>query len=345
MSTITPNGISFDGLHSYTDFGLWLVARPDTGSPQPKLNRVEVPGMDGIIDMTEINAGEVKFSNRTMVFRFAGKVDINDQAAFKTKIMDALHGKRIEKIILDEDSLWYYSGRVTVQFPESKPWKVYCTITVDADPYAMRNNLHSVSLLPSTHTIEQQSVKLADDDSAQLYVSNFSLGTRVFPVGFDASFGFTQFSIVWDASATWWDGPKQIEVYDATGHYLWKTVDPFRLDYSVSVTFVELTQAGLDLTKIYRVQIVGIGGCTLTVEADLAHIEVQNERKPVVPGFYMRANEAVKIMVNGETFEIPPGRYQDAKIMLHGGTNDVYIGANESANITFFAMSFRGGKL
>lgn len=345
MATITPNGISFDGLHSYTDFGLWLVARPDTGSPEPKLNRVEVPGMDGIIDMTEVNAGEVKFNNRTMVFQFAGKVNINEQAAFKTKIMDALHGKRFEKIILDEDSLWYYSGRVTVQFPEAKPWKVYCTITVDADPYAMYTIRHVVGLLPSSHTIEQQSVKLADDSSDMDYDSDFLLGTKVFPVGFDVSFGFTQFSIVWDTSVAWHDMLKRIDVYDSDDHQFTKIVSPSRLDYSVSVTFNELTQAGIDLTKVYRVRITGIGNGTLTTEAQLAHIEVQNERKPVVPEFLLTANDAVNIMVNGEVFEIPVGYYKDAKIMLHSGVNDIYIGENQSTNITVFGMFYRGGKL
>lgn len=345
MATATPNGITFDGLHSYTDFGLWLVARPDTGSPQPKLNRVEVPGMDGIIDMTEVNAGDVKFYNRTMVFRFAGKVEISEQAAFKAKIMDALHGKRIEKIILDEDSLWYYSGRVTVQFPEAKPWKIYCTITVDADPYAMYTIRHVVGLQPSSHTIEQQSVKLADDSSEMDYDSDFLLGTKVFPVGFDSSFGFTQFSIVWDTSVVWRDMLKRIDVYDSNDHQFTKIVSPSRLDHSVSVTFNELTQDGIDLTKVYRVHITGIGGGTLTTEAQLAHIEAQNERKPVVPEFLLEASDAVNIMVNGEVFEIPVGYYKDAKIMLHSGVNDIYIGENQSANITVFGMFYRGGKL
>lgn len=345
MATITPNGISFDGLHSYTDFGLWLVARPDTGSPQPRLNRVEVPGMDGIIDMTEINAGEVKFSNRTMVFRFAGKVNINEQAAFKAAIMDALHGKRIEKIILDEDSLWYYSGRVTVQFPEAKPWKVYCTITVDAEPYAIRTIENVVPMNPSVYDIETQIVTLAENTSAFPYNSVFELGTKVFPNGIDTSIGFTALKISWTDDSPWLSSPKVITINDADGNVFSREYVPPQSAHELTISASTLTQAGIDLSKVYRVTVSGIGNCALTSEANLAYIEVQNTRKPVVPRFLLVADAPMQIMVNGVPHEIPVGAYQSAEIMLHGGKNEIYVAENQSANITMFLMSYRGGKL
>ena len=346
MATATPNGITFDGLHSYTDFGLWLVARPDTGSPRPKLNQVEVPGMDGTLDMTEVNAGEVKFTNRTMVFRFAGKVGINDHAAFKAAIMDALHGKRIEKIILDEDSLWYYSGRVTVQFPEAKPWKVYCTITVDADPYAIRTIENVVPMNPSVYDIETQIVTLAENTSTNPYVSIFELGTKVFPNGLNTSFGFTALKISWTDASPWLGNrPKTVTVNDADGNEFTQQYSPALSAHEITVAFTTLTQAGIDLSKVYRVTVSGIGQCTLTSEASLAYIEVQNTRKPVVPRFLLEADTPVQIMVNGVSHEIPVGAYQSAEIMLHGGKNEIYVSANQAANITMFLMSYRGGKL
>lgn len=342
-----PNGVTFDGLHSYTDFGLWLVARPDTGSPKPKLNQVEVPGMDGAIDMTEVNAGEVKFSNRTMVFSFAGKVGISEQAAFKTKIMDALHGKFIKKIILDEDSLWYYSGRVTVQFPEVKPWKVYCTITVDAEPYAQNVFTYALTLEPVMYEVETQEVIIADASSQTMlrpWLSVFALGTKVFPEGLPAPFGST-LKIGWNDPPTSWMTVKTIKVYDADGDVYTHNFTPAESARAEYVTFSDIEQAGVDLAKVYRVDVFGVGECTLSTEAHLAHIPVANKRKTVVPTFELNADVPVKIMVNGVSKEVPIGESQSAEIVLRGGMNDIYVADNPSANIRFFMMYYREGRL
>lgn len=338
------NGVSFDGLHSYTDFGLWLVARPDTGSPKPKLNRVEVPGMDGIIDMTEVNAGEVKFSNRTMVFQFAGMVNISEQTAFKTKIINALHGKRIEKIILDEDSMWYYTGRVTVQFPKSNSWKVYCTITVDAEPYAQNIFMYALSLDPLDYEVETEVITIAENSSKIRFMSVFALGTKVFPDGLDAQFG-SILKIGWNDTPLDLTTVKHICVYDSDGGICAHDFTPSESARVEYLTFTEIEQAGVDLAKVYQIEVIGIGNCTLSAEANLAHIPVENKRKTVVPSFTLAANAPVSIMVNGVSKEVPIGATQSAEIVLRSGMNDIYVADNPLANIRLFMMYYREGKL
>ena len=95
------NGVRFDGLHSFHDLDMWLSERPDWGSPEPKLNLVEIPGADGVLDLTEANAGDVKFNNRQITLTFAAMVKAEEQERFKSRIMNTLHGKVIQQIIPD----------------------------------------------------------------------------------------------------------------------------------------------------------------------------------------------------------------------------------------------------
>lgn len=137
-------GVSFGNYHSYDSWGLILSSK-EIQSPAPKTNHVEVEGGDGVLDYTEY-FGDVKYNNRTLSFTFTAWKD--SQADFLTLYSDihnAIHGKKM-KVILDDDSEFYYFGRVRVN-----EWKMNkkiqeITIEVDAEPYKMKNALTSVSV-------------------------------------------------------------------------------------------------------------------------------------------------------------------------------------------------------
>ena len=83
----------------------------------------------------------------------------------------------------------------------------------------------------------------------------------------------------------------------------------------------------------------------MEAEANLAYIPVDNARKPVAPGFVLYADVPVSVMINGVAYEIPVGPSQMEETIIHGGINDVYVADNAAANITFFAIYLREGKL
>lgn len=130
------DGVTFGTKHSYRDWGLLLKSRPVISPPSPKTVYVDIPGSDGVIDLTESLTGDVKFDNRTIKCEFVVLDARNRWSDIYSEIMDYLHGQRI-KVRLDEDMAYYYEGRLQVN--EWKSDKVTSTITIEGDvePYKM----------------------------------------------------------------------------------------------------------------------------------------------------------------------------------------------------------------
>ena len=62
------DGVWFDDMHvGYTMDLIMNYARVST--PAAKIKKIEVPGMDGALDLTE-SLGEVKYNNRHISFKF-----------------------------------------------------------------------------------------------------------------------------------------------------------------------------------------------------------------------------------------------------------------------------------
>lgn len=130
------DGVTFGTKHSYRDWGLLLKSRPVISPPSPKTVYVDIPGSDGVIDLTESLTGDVKFDNRTIKCEFVVLDARNRWSDIYSEIMDYLHGQRI-RVRLDEDPTYYYEGRLQVN--EWKSDKVTSTITIEGDvePYKM----------------------------------------------------------------------------------------------------------------------------------------------------------------------------------------------------------------
>lgn len=96
-------GVWFDDLHvGYTRDLIMNYARVAT--PTAKIKEIEVPGMDGVLDITE-SLGEVKYNNRQIAFKFTTVKQENIDM-----LVNSLHGQK-KKIILDRDDGFYYMGR------------------------------------------------------------------------------------------------------------------------------------------------------------------------------------------------------------------------------------------
>ena len=125
-------GITFGNYHSYDAFQLILAAKT-IGTPSPKTEAMDIPGGDGVLDLTEY-FGEPKYGNRKLSFEFSSVVIPEDFMSLFSMVQDALHGKKM-KIILDDDPGWQYTGRISVS-----EWKVdrnigKLTIDCDCEPY------------------------------------------------------------------------------------------------------------------------------------------------------------------------------------------------------------------
>ena len=65
-------GVTFDGIHSYEEWGLKLKS-VSIGLPEEKQVFVDVPGMNGQLDLTEAQNGGSVYGMRTLEFVFDAK--------------------------------------------------------------------------------------------------------------------------------------------------------------------------------------------------------------------------------------------------------------------------------
>jgi phage-related protein len=127
-------GVTFDTKHSYKDYGLILSSKT-IGQPDVKTETVDVPGMDGVLDLTE-SLGSVRYKNRKVEMKFSYPyTKISSWNDTTDRFANYLHGNYINRVIFDDDKGWSYAGRCTItEMTASKgigTLKVQC----DAQPY------------------------------------------------------------------------------------------------------------------------------------------------------------------------------------------------------------------
>jgi len=133
---INNKGVKFGNYHSYTNWNLILV-EGSVEFPQAKTETVNVPGMDGVIDLTGVLSSDVKYENRALSFEFAWKGSYDDREGFLNKISEiasALHGQKLQ-IILDDDPDYYYTGRCHINDMKTNFQTMTFTIDCDCEPY------------------------------------------------------------------------------------------------------------------------------------------------------------------------------------------------------------------
>ena len=159
--TYIETGVTFHVLdvgqdfHSFHD--LKLVLAPFVLPPAvPKINLLDIEGMDGALDLTEAN-GEVKYYDRDLKFTFT--VFPGDDLSFEerqTVISNALNGRRC-KITLDKDSDYYFVGRCTVNEHLCNKKLCQVVITATVAPYKL---LHYETVISFDLTSAEQTVIL-----------------------------------------------------------------------------------------------------------------------------------------------------------------------------------------
>ena len=125
-------GITFGNLHSYDDLKLILNSK-EIGSPEVKVNKVDIPGADSSLDLTDF-FGEPKYEDLTHKFSFSTIVPQAQFLSLFSTVKNALHGKKM-RIILDDDPLFYYMGRIKVSSFTNEKNIGIIEIECDCEPY------------------------------------------------------------------------------------------------------------------------------------------------------------------------------------------------------------------
>ena len=125
-------GITFGSLHSYNDLKLILESK-EIGSPDVKENKIDIPGADGSMDLTDF-FGEPKYEDVTHKFDFSTIVPQAQFLSLYSTVKNSLHGKKM-RIILDDDPLFFYQGRIKVLPFTSEKNIGKISIECDCEPY------------------------------------------------------------------------------------------------------------------------------------------------------------------------------------------------------------------
>lgn len=131
--------VTIGAKRTWDDWGL-IWTRSHIGAPEVQVKQVEVPGRDGLLDLTQTVFGaEPKRKNRKIVLEFV-RIDRDERArALLQRAMEQYcHGKRL-RVTLGTDTAHSWYGRCAVEFDDIDGVHSAVTITVDAEPEAVVN--------------------------------------------------------------------------------------------------------------------------------------------------------------------------------------------------------------
>lgn len=126
-------GVTLGDYHTFRDFELYPVTRFYVSPPEPKTEYIDIPFSDGSLDLTE-TLSSVKYQDRTYTQTFKLICDRKYWSQRVSDIMNKIHGKLIN-IISDEDTSYFYLGRVMVESWSDEKKQLYVNFTGHVEPF------------------------------------------------------------------------------------------------------------------------------------------------------------------------------------------------------------------
>lgn len=138
------NRLIVNGIDLSIRFQMILLDGYTLSPPEPKTYTVDIPGGNGVIDLTSSLTGDVAYNNRSQEFTFM-VVEPDSFERVKTDVSNFLHGKSFD-YEMTMDPGYTYHGRFTVsEYSHAKyayPGLVGAfTISVDAEPYKLKGHM------------------------------------------------------------------------------------------------------------------------------------------------------------------------------------------------------------
>lgn len=125
--------------NTWDDWKLIPSAKPTFPMPEVQLKFVDIPGSNGSIDLTDYLTSSPTYNDRVGTFNFYAVDTHEDWDGRCQEIGKFLHGKNM-KIILEDDPLYYYDGRVTVSDKRTDGQFPTITLSCRVRPYKIHIN-------------------------------------------------------------------------------------------------------------------------------------------------------------------------------------------------------------
>lgn len=136
------HSITFGDKNTWDDWRLVPTSRPVFNPPAQKVKTLEVPGGDGLIDLSTVLSGYPVYQNRTGSFEFYVMNDFKAWQVAFSDIMDYLHGQTM-RAILEDDPEHFYEGRFNVNaWKSEKDWsRIVIDYSVGPYKWAVQTSL------------------------------------------------------------------------------------------------------------------------------------------------------------------------------------------------------------
>lgn len=123
-------------IHTGDDLDL-VQEKKEVGKPTPQSFTVQVPGRNGLLNLTKGLTGKVTYYNRPLSFQYFGTGD-RERLLYLDAYMSRFHGETI-RIVDDDYPGHYYEGEASVETTFA-PSGNYITIklTMDAQPFRLK---------------------------------------------------------------------------------------------------------------------------------------------------------------------------------------------------------------
>lgn len=136
------HSITFGEKNTWDDWHLIPSSRPTFAPPALKEKYIDIPGANGLLDLSSYLTGRPSFSNRVGTFEFIVVNGYSKWEELYSEIMNYVHGKYM-RIYLEDDPGYFYEGRFTVN--QWKSQKAYSVITLNYSVKPYKKLLSSTS--------------------------------------------------------------------------------------------------------------------------------------------------------------------------------------------------------
>lgn len=128
------HSITFGDKNTWDDWRLVPSSRPVFNPPAQKVKTLDIPGGDGVLDLSQALTGYPVYQNRTGSLEFIVMNDFKPWHMAYSDIMDYLHGQTL-RATLEDDPEYFYEGRFTVNaWKSQKDWS-RIVIDYNVGPY------------------------------------------------------------------------------------------------------------------------------------------------------------------------------------------------------------------
>jgi phage-related protein len=132
--------IFVDGNVSKNTWDNWHLipsSRPVVSRPTTNYKYVDIPGMDGSLDLSNYLVGRPTYSDCSGSFEFYVANDYGDWASRKSELSSFLDGREM-KMFLEDDPQYYYLGRFALSSWKAGPNFSSVTIDYHVRPYKFK---------------------------------------------------------------------------------------------------------------------------------------------------------------------------------------------------------------